>query len=411
MSREWPEWLQVGAVIGGQVAKGWIKKTDLVLSDGWQRFMGRDYPAATSLLRAEAALAPDPSLRAWLTLQLGFACHASGQLDQAVETLETLARERPVYALTPFAYLAAARVHLDRHDADAMLRTYEALLNAVPSYRVPSVECEARAPAGRQLCSGEASIERRVVALRALVARQALTTRVLNNPAATGVEKASAWYALGAEWEKKNEIDPGFQETRVPNDDPRRCYEAAVVAAPGSVVSGEAAWKLIAFSAPYEWEGDIEARTEWTLKHYGAFLQTYPGHARSGEALYQIATATWASGGYPEAYDYMFAPAGWSTLGPKRQQLEQWFDTRGFGGGVGPLTNPKPEEAKEVVTKHPTSRAAPMAQYYAAVILDYCLSDRTRALFEFEAFLGKYPQIEPFATKARARVAVLRRMP
>ena len=49
-----------------------------------------------------------------------------------------------------------------------------------------------------------------------------------------------------------------------------------------------------------------------------------------------------------------------------------------------------------------------MAQYYVAVILDYCLGQREAARSEYETFIRKYPKHEPFVTKARERLRMYR---
>jgi TolA-binding protein len=45
-----------------------------------------------------------------------------------------------------------------------------------------------------------------------------------------------------------------------------------------------------------------------------------------------------------------------------------------------------------------------MAQYYVAVILDYCLGQREAARPEYETFIRKYPKAEPWVAKAKARL-------
>ena len=49
-----------------------------------------------------------------------------------------------------------------------------------------------------------------------------------------------------------------------------------------------AAWRLIAFTEPYEWEGDWEAQTNWNVREYGAFREQYPSHVLAGEAMFRI---------------------------------------------------------------------------------------------------------------------------
>ena len=185
---------------------------------------------------------------------------------------------------------------------------------------------------------------------------------------------------------------------------------------PPSVAAGEAAFRRIVAAGVREWEGDIEARATWALRSYRAFLEQFPEHRRAGEALFAIAEATWARGGYPELFHYIMTPGTWADWRARAQFLEQWFDTRGFGGGtVPPPTPPNPKEAararemfREVLTKYPDSPAAPLSMYYGAVILDYCLNDAPAALVEYEAFVQKHPRLATYAEKARARIKALR---
>jgi hypothetical protein len=88
---------------------------------------------------------------------------------------------------------------------------------------------------------------------------------------------------------------------------PALCVAALIIA-----FAGKAAWRLIDFSQPYEWEGDWQGRAEWQA---------------------------------------------WQA---KKTQLEQWFETRGFGGGQG------------------------------------------------ESVVRQYPRATPYADKARQRIALLR---
>ncbi len=110
---------------------------------------------------------------------------------------------------------------------------------------------------------------------------------------------------------------------------------------------GDEKWQRIV-DERHEWEGDIEALAGWTLQNYGGFLAIYPNHPRAGDALFRMAEATWALGGYPEVVHYILEPGtreGWLA---KKQHLEQWFDTRGFGGGpIGIAFNRDPKRAVE----------------------------------------------------------------
>ena len=187
--------------------------------------------------------------------------------------------------------------------------------------------------------------------------------------------------------------------------------------APGSDVAGRAAWKLIGFSQPYEWEGDWQGKAEWVLEQHGSFIKTYPRHELVGEALFKMAVATWAKAGYPELYGYIIRPEGW---GPawltRKDQLEQWFDTRGFGGGQGELVAQHPEQTLEarrvfqdLLRRYPQTQSAAMAKYYIAVISDYCLQDAKAALSDYDAFVSQYPSATPYTAKATQRISFLRR--
>jgi hypothetical protein len=64
---------------------------------------------------------------------------------------------------------------------------------------------------------------------------------------------------------------------------------------------------------------------------------------------------------------------------------------------------------RNVVGKYPRSASAPMAQYYAAVISDFCLHERQTALTEYTAFLTKFRGDPAFVARAKKRIAELRR--
>jgi hypothetical protein len=179
--------------------------------------------------------------------------------------------------------------------------------------------------------------------------------------------------------------------------------------------AGDDEWRRIPKSAPYEWEGDIEGRAQWVLANYGKFVEAYPTHPRAPEAMLNVATAIWAKGGYIELFNYVHAPT-WEEHDAKKRELEQWFDTSGFGGGLGPTPAREPEAAARaremfaaLVSKYPSSESAAMARYYSAVILDCCLNDRANALAEYRAFVKRHPNLAPFSNKAMRRIAMLNR--
>ena len=96
------------------------------------------------------------------------------------------------------------------------------------------------------------------------------------------------------------------------------------------IAAGDAEFRRIVAGGVREWEGDVHGRAAWALESYGAFLKQFPQHPRAGEALFGVAEATWARGGYPELFHYIFTPGGWADWNARAQYLEQWFDTRGF---------------------------------------------------------------------------------
>jgi hypothetical protein len=110
-------------------------------------------------------------------------------------------------------------------------------------------------------------------------------------------------------------------------------------------------------------------------------------------------------------YHYFDAPNR-EAYEARRLALAVWFDTSGFGGGIGGTGLPQhPEQTSEplklfrqVVAEYPATESAAMAQYYVAVILDYCLGQIAAARPEYETFIRKHPKAEPWVTKARARI-------
>jgi len=172
--------------------------------------------------------------------------------------------------------------------------------------------------------------------------------------------------------------------------------------------AGDDEWQRIRKSAPYEWEGDTHGIAEWTLTNYGKFVETYPGHPLAHEAMLHVATAIWGEGGYTEVFGYVTAPT-WNEYEAKKRRLEQWFNTSGFGGGIGARPTQEREAAirarqmfLDLTGKYPSSESAVTARYYSAVILDYCLNDTTGALAEYQAFVTRYPTAAAYAAKARA---------
>ena len=94
--------------------------------------------------------------------------------------------------------------------------------------------------------------------------------------------------------------------------------------------------------------------------------------------------------------------------------LEPWFDTSGVGGEVdmGPPDSAKARAAQatfqRIVDKYPTSRSAPMARYWVAVIYDYCFGRRCERRSSVSGrFSPAHGALEPYAAKAKRRLAAL----
>ena len=400
----------------GRVVDGWMSIADLWLPDGLSLafWTDRQREAAGALL-AEASNTNDAVMASFFRLHAAYAQSKAGDADAAVATLDTVARAGGRFA--PLAYLTGARIRTERDSLPAVIETYEAMLRAFPGYRIDWQACRVDpALLHRGICEGEPSIGTRLEAVRRLMQQRATLEPRIADASVPAVDRAATAVALADAWLAKTEIDPGpnpetFQ-TR--SSAARRLYERALQLAPGSMPAGDAAWKLIDFARPYEWEGDIDARYAWTLQHYRPFVTAYPRHPHAGDALFEIGLATWAHGGYPEAFSLVGGPNYSRT---KVYAFEPWFATGGFGGGPG-LTFPPPDPAQaraalamfqRVVADYPASESAGMSRYYVAVIYDYCLKDSARAIPAYEAFLTAYGAVEPYATKAMRRLAALRK--
>ena len=421
-------WCRVVAPAGR--LEGWMKAADLVRSAGMARFWARQFAEALQALSEESRSENDPVVSSWLRFYAAYCQWATGRLDDAAATFEVIAGHRPPTAFVPLACVAAAKVHYVRGDLDSAVRAYEKLLATSPGFELNCSQWPGSAvdpyPVAwtndAELCLGNPSIAARLSALGALMGVQATVNRVRDDPAATPEAKASAWVDLGRAWEEKNRVDPGRTELEgmiTVNSDATRCFEAAVTVSPGSRPAGFAADRLISLSEPYEWEGDYKAQATWMLEKYGTFLASFPTHELSGEAMFKMGIATWALAGYPELFRIIFISTEqrgsglWTALQDRSRELEQWFDMRGFGGGLGSVT-PVPSGAakalaafQDLLSRYPATKSAGMARYYCAVILDFCLGDRPKALAEYKAFVSQYPQIELFVEKARRRIAAL----
>jgi len=369
------------------------------------------------LIREIGSAGSDSLVSSWLRFYLGRSEELAGQVDKAVTSLEEVMQIGPQSALAPYAFLALARLYLRKGDVAAALGVYERMLKAFADYTVDVHECLYYSPVGdSEICHG-AHIKKRIDATRKFLAIKTSADRTVAAAHTSALQKARAWYDLGQAWEAKNEVDPGRLNSVGLTDasDAVHCYEMAIKAAPKSPAAGKAAWRLIDFSGYYEWEGDWQGKADWALEKYGSFIKTYPGHSLVGEALFMIAVATWVKAGYPELYGYIIEPDGWEAWTKRQNELEQWFDTKGFGGGRGDLVVQHPEltpearrQFRDVIIRYPKTRSAPLATYYMAVIDDYCLKNTQRALRAYERFVHQYPNANPYVDKAKQRIAVLR---
>jgi tetratricopeptide (TPR) repeat protein len=406
--------IEVRTVPGGPIMRGWARASDLWLLEGMRLgfWTDRHQEAARALL-TEASGTSEPTIAAWLRLCAAREQALIRQFDAAVATLDGVARAGGRFA--PVAYLAAARIRNEHDNLPGVIRTYEAMLAAFPDYQLNVAQCAADVMARFiDVCDGEPSIEKRLEAVRLFKGQRPVLEREIADTSRPAVDRAASAVRLANAWQAKASVDPGPNpETfQVRSPAARRLYERAVQLAPGSTPAGDAAWKLIWFTEPYEWEGDIDGQYAWTLAQFRPFVAAYPRHEYAGDALFNIALAAWAHGGYPEVLSIVGGP----DYGPaKIRALEPWFVTGGFGGGPG-VTFPPPDQHQaraaltmfqQIVNAYPTSASVPMASYYVAVIYDYCLGDKAHAIPAFEAFLAAHAD-SPYAAKAGARLAALR---
>lgn len=404
---------------------GWMRTADLVRSAGMAQFWDRDYRRAAASLEAESRTSADPIVTTWLNFFLGYSQWAMGRLDLSRATFDAVAHRRPSTEFSTDAFVAASKLASIQGDFPGALTYYEQLLAAAPEYRLQGWECN---PAinpypnewarDSEMCAGDPFIGVRTRTLRQLIAAQATADRVRGDANATALQKATASYNLGQALEEKNLADPGetmLRGTLIVNTDVRGHYQSVVDTAPGSSPAGQAAWRLIALSAPYEWEGAWEAEATWMIEQYGKFLADYPRHELAPEARFKVAVGTWAKGGYTEALGITMDSAGWDAIHKRQAYLEQWFDTYGFGAGTLSLPRLDPSQAvkaqqmfRDIVSSAPTTPSAAMAQYYVAVIADECLNQPDKALPELETFVRQYSNTDPFVDKARKRIAAIR---
>ena len=401
----------------GRPITGWMRTMVMFPSDGVSLYEKRMFAeAAAVLIREIGSAGADPLVSSWLRFYLSRSEEETGQVDKAVTSLEEVIQIGPQNTFAPYAFLALAKLYLRKGDVALALGVYERMLNAFADYTVDFDACNYYSPVSVDyvMCSGNPSIKQRVDATRKFLAIKTSADRTVAAAHTSALQKARAWYDLGQAWE---EADPhrlnlvGLIDT----SEALRCYEMAVKAAPKSAAAGKAAWRLIDFSQPYEWEGDWQGKARWALEKYGSFMKTYPDHSLVGEALFKIAVATWVKAGYPELYGYIIEPDGWEAWKKRQTELEQWFDTKGFGGGRGDLVVQHPEltpEARrrfqDVVSRYPKTASAALAKYYVAVIDDYCLKNTPSALRSYERFVHQNPNANPYVDKAKQRIAVLR---
>ena len=413
----WADVLMYSPSLGG--GRGWMRSQDLVRSEGLRQYWREQFENAVALLTVETRGERDPVVAAWKRFHLGYAQWATGDLAAARATFEALGRQRGnLYA--PYAWLAAAKIALVHDDTATAIAEYQGLTLNVPGFQLPG-DCSGidttsmHWPDGASICRGNPSLVRRTDALRAYAITKADLDRVVADRRTTPIQRAEARLAFARALEQREDADPVQDPTS--DSGPTgalHAFEAVVEEAPGSAPAGFAAWKVIQASGG-EWEGDWHGEAAWLFEKYGQFLADYPQHELVPDAKLKIAEATWADGGYVELFHLVIDPGGWEVIEKREAFLEQWFDTRGVGGGaLDPITL-HPEEAvkaqqmfRDIVAGWPASRAAAMAQDWVAVIFDYCLGQPATALPEYETFLRRYPTTDPFVDKARGRIAAIR---
>jgi outer membrane protein assembly factor BamD (BamD/ComL family) len=401
---------------GGRPKTGWARAESLFFSEGIARFAGGDRDGAEDALAGDLARAPDAVVASWLRVYLAYAQMNTNDFSAARKTIDDLIRGSRNTPFNAAADIALAKWSFWQEDTAAGVRAYEQLLTIYPNYMVKTADnecCDRSVTWNNDIASGHRSIRVRINVNRRLAVAKAATAQAVASPSTTPIELATLWYRQGAAVEAKRRDDPNHA-TDGPQDrsEERESYEAAVAAAPGSDPAGRAAWRLIDLSAPYEWEGDWMGISKWLLDNHRRFLAPYPRHAFAGEARFQIAIATWGAAGYPEVFDYVFPVSGLD-YSAHRKLLEQWFDTRGFGGGnTNPVTQDPAAAARaiplfeDVVDHFPTTASAGLAAYYIGVIYDLCLNDQTHALAAFRRFANAYPA-NPNVGRARKRIAAL----
>jgi tetratricopeptide (TPR) repeat protein len=401
----------------GQVKTGWVKADSLFFSEGVSRFAGRRPEDAADTLATELTRAPDAVVASWLRVYLAYSQMNAGDFSRARRTIDDLVRGSRNTPFNAAAYILLAKWSFWQGDIAGGVRAYEQLLAIYPNYKATTADsecCDRSVTWNNDIGSGNPSIRVRVDVNRRLTAAKAATARAVANPSTTPLELATLWYRQGEAVERKRRDDPNHA-TDGPQDrsEERQCYEAAIAAAPGSEPAGRAAWRLVPLSAPYEWEGDWRGISAWMLDNYGRFVASYPHHPLTGEAKFQIAKARWGGAGYPEIFNYIFPVRGLEDFAAHGAVLEQWFDTRGFGGGGGELVPQDTAEAartiplfEDVVEHFSTTASAGLAAYYIGVIYDHCLNDRTHALTAYRRFTQAYPT-NPNVGRARKRIAIL----
>jgi hypothetical protein len=399
-----------------RISTGWVKAADLFRSEGVAQFHDGKFATAIVTLTREIAATRDPAVSCWLEFHIGHAQQLLGELDAAASTFMHITTRRKSLRCVPYAYLTVSDMYFAADDFQAQIRTLNALLSAFPGYRFdrerdclgnPYVIVE------RSFCFGDPSAAARVHAIEVFLERRSRVQPVLDSDAAAPLEKATALYEIGKAWEERVPIDPGISAEVSITNHPEASYMAAIAAAPRSKPAGDAAWALMNLP-PGEGGGGIEGAVELDLTNYGAFVETYPRHEMVGEALFKIAIARWYKAGYTEVLQQITRSATTEQGRQRRAYLSQWF-VDNFFEDLGEERARRPSEARDVrsifrdiVARYPTTKAAPMAQYYSAVILDYCLHDVKNALDDYNAFLTKFNGEPPFVERAKKRVTALR---
>lgn len=406
------EWSRVQ--VRGLQPHAWVRTDQIVISAGVLRFHERRFDDALTSFSAEIATESDEIVRSWLRFWAGYTHWRMERHDLALSVFEQVAAAAdPPWA--PFAFIAQAKLHVASGNLNAAAAAYDRLLAKFPAYKLPDDGYTPYVvdPLSRLRGAGEITRRSRVVQELAEARRQ---LEGLESQAGVAVpDLAHAWFRLALAEDSIMTVDPYLPPSKLIAREARMAetsYRRVVELLPRSDIAARAAFRLIHFDEPYEWEAAWQARAEWLIGHYGGFVANHGEHELAGEALFHLAIGTWTSGGYPEALRLLIVGSR-EDLVPALNHLRQWFPDMGYSVGH---TAPEGDRAKareaasllrRVVDDHPHTPSAPMAQYYLAVIHDYVFNESEAALPLYVSFLDTDPADGRFVEKALERIRVL----